>query len=457
MFHVMKIIAILSLAQVNAAISSTQLHENAAVDTALHLRGLSDAMDTVSVRILKNSTTTNNTNKPGNAFTSGKLCMCVTPPCACNPTETPLFKEKNVTKCPVIGPAWDCAIEIKPVVCGKLGCYYDNACTAAGAGWNVDAQCSPDPNAVRAGKNGTKTGTTTVKNSTKVVTTGKNGTKVSTTGQKVTKPVNKTIANGGPIVFVKNCLCPKDKPNCKCPGECPRLTNASVCTPTKQSYECGPNDCVYASRCEARRSGWNVTKDCVSTALTTSGACKVPPSNNTCPDKMQEVKCGSKGCLYDNRCLATSAGWTLKQCNFTNPVEGEIMCKCPASDPHCCKKVTGTTTSTTKKNTTSVKTTTSTGTTPKKVTNTTTTAKKTNTASTTVKSQVNSMAVPDDSTRKDTTPPPSCPIFNGMCTMEYSPRVCSQDPYKDCTYSNACIAAGAGFDVEKNCVMGPME
>jgi hypothetical protein len=55
----------------------------------------------------------------------------------------PLLDESLLTECPVIGPAVSCMIYMDPVMCGTtLQCYYDNPCTAWGAGWNAALQCN---------------------------------------------------------------------------------------------------------------------------------------------------------------------------------------------------------------------------------------------------------------------------------------------------------------------------
>jgi hypothetical protein len=60
------------------------------------------------------------------------------------------------------------------------------------------------------------------------------------------------------------------------------------------------------------------------------------------------------------------------------------------------------------------------------------------------------------STTKGSNPAPSCPLPTGICSAEYSPRICSKGPYKNCMYPNACYAASAGFNVNKQCVLAPL-
>jgi hypothetical protein len=413
----------------------------------------------------------------------------------------------NVTECPVIGPAVTCAIEYAPVLCNSL-CYYDNECTAAGAGWNTQQDCSP------------------VKSSWSMLQnlTG------SWMDVLLAKDTSTTITES--TGHIRNCLCHLQDAPCTCSESSPSTATAATTTNTKENamdtcpmtiplvlclpsvvaYTCG--SCTYAGRCEARYAGWNVTQDC--TAMSISNLCHNPPTNHSCSTvNIEPVLCGNVGCVYDNLCLSVAAGWPADLCGSVYPSEGEILCKCPASTPDCCDTIQESllnATDVSVEPAVTVQDINITDTAPvtvcktPAVNNTCSTANKpvscgnvgcvydnlclsvaagwpadlctvqptdnspvqstpvgvapATPVQTGISPQKNTTAQTNNSTSNtsSSSPEPACPVPTGMCTMEYAPVACSSrgSTTRKCQYSNACKAVTAGFDVAKECAPNPM-
>ena len=77
---------------------------------------------------------------------------------------------------------------------------------------------------------------------------------------------------------------------------------------------CGAKECPYDNLCWAINSGYDESQ-CTGGG---SGRCRGPAPGAACSKRLNPVECGSGGdytCLYDNFCLAKSAGWTGRQCS----------------------------------------------------------------------------------------------------------------------------------------------
>jgi hypothetical protein len=209
-----------------------------------------------------------------------KVCMCITAPCNCNPDGSDLLDETTLTECPVIGPAITCAIEISPAVCGtSIKCFYDNECTAGGAGWNVAKQCAPvqcpvpDPDIncmdrydpVRCGKEGCMYGNMCLSDAAGWTTgtcfyTNPNPDEIMCKCPETNPDCCDEIKK--PPSDQSLCTCLPENPKCDCAEVCPPTNPAVRCMLSPDAYLCGKYQCYYDSECLASSATFEVETDC---------------------------------------------------------------------------------------------------------------------------------------------------------------------------------------------------
>jgi hypothetical protein len=238
----------LALAQATAQADHTHsAPEHASATADKNLRGLTaNDSNTDQGRELILSTS-------GNLGTGTTTCMCITAPCDCSPNDTPLLDESDLTECPVIGPAVTCTMEYQPYICGELNCKYGNACTAAGAGWNVEEQCELETPAYTYDDNG-------------------------------------------------------------CPITGPAVTCIEIFQPHLCSLGEDAPQCEYANACLAEGAGWDVSAQCEAAVFKPRSTCPTPTA--PCSRLYEPFVCSKgeyEGCEYQNKCLARAAGFLIRK------------------------------------------------------------------------------------------------------------------------------------------------
>jgi hypothetical protein len=237
------------------------VHGDANLAGDKHLRGLTASDNKIdNAHNINDINSVNMVEEPDNAdHRSVKMaagtttCMCIKAPCNCNVDGPPMLDESNLTKCPVISPAVTCPVEQKVHICGSLNCNYPNACSAQGAGWNAELQCRLE---------------------------------------------------GEGLVF-------DDK---GCPVTGPAITCMKEFEPHMCSKGKGSPQCEYSSACLAQGAGWNVSTQCEAAMIKPLSTC--PKANKPCSKLYEPYVCSDdehKGCKYQNKCLARSAGFRIRK------------------------------------------------------------------------------------------------------------------------------------------------
>jgi hypothetical protein len=396
------------------------------IDAYLHLRGDVSAQEqkrNLSWKIQNENKhaqktpigtpTGNKRNKKSDTDTD--TCMCITTPCNCGVKNTKkskhksgkLLNEKLLVECPVIGPAISCTLEYNPIICGKvLDCHYNNECTAAGAGWNVLKQCTPDtyqcptPNSdticVEIHKTVSCGSHKCIYSNTCFATaSGWRDDDCKDVDDEYHGSQNNNTISFGPasIVSASMCKCPKDQLNCRCDDLCPPSDPSIRCMSSPNAYQCGGYQCHYGSKCLAGTADWDIDMDCIPAtdpALETSSkteldvyqnddnGCPITDPTWMCVSTFDPVQCQQNAtttlCDYSNDCMAQGAGWNVG-----------MQCMLAVTETHSNPK---------------------------------------------------------------NCPTPSNKAF---CTFEYQPVTCHRGVFEGCEYGNACIAKAAGFNAKQHC------
>ena len=82
-------------------------------------------------------------------------------------------------------------------------------------------------------------------------------------------------------------------------------------------YTCGEDSCAYENRCLASAAGFDVDTEC----------CQAPQPS-ICPMNFDPQICGTLQCSYSNTCVANLAGYSDDQCESPPP-------ECPAGSKDC--------------------------------------------------------------------------------------------------------------------------
>ena len=186
-------------------------------------------------------------------------------------------------ECPEGGD--DCIFEpANPHICGTdFACYYETLCDLEAAGFDRDDDCCQQPG-----------DDVFCKEEFNPVTCG----------PKECSYINLCWAiNSG-----------YDESQCTGEGACQQPGDDVFCKEEFNPVTCGAKKCPYDNLCWAINSGYDESQ-CTGGG---SGRCRGPAPGAACSKKLNPVECGSGGdytCLYDNFCLAKSAGWTGRQCS----------------------------------------------------------------------------------------------------------------------------------------------
>lgn len=186
-------------------------------------------------------------------------------------------------------PGTACTRELAPVICDD-GCVYDSTCLAGAAGQTDCSGVCPTPSSTVA----------------------------------CTLELAPVICDG--CVYSNNCIaeaagntpdnCISLEPATILPA-CPEPAAETACIFSYQPVECA-DGCVYDNACLAEAAGQT---DC-------SDACPVSDSTAACTLDYSPAICGDSECLYVNTCRAEAAGQSLDSCTET----------CPAADPAACAR-----------------------------------------------------------------------------------------------------------------------
>ena len=82
-------------------------------------------------------------------------------------------------------------------------------------------------------------------------------------------------------------------------------------------YTCGEDSCAYENRCLASAAGFDVDTECCQS-----------PQPSVCPMNFDPQICGTLQCSYSNTCIANFAGYSDDQCESPPP-------ECPAGSKDC--------------------------------------------------------------------------------------------------------------------------
>jgi len=100
-------------------------------------------------------------------------------------------------------------------------------------------------------------------------------------------------------------------------GQCPSSDNGQCDFEPVNPYTCGEDSCAYENRCLASAAGFDVDTEC----------CQAPQPS-VCPMNFDPQICGTLQCSYSNECIANLAGYSADQCESPPP-------ECPAGTKDC--------------------------------------------------------------------------------------------------------------------------
>lgn len=92
-------------------------------------------------------------------------------------------------------------------------------------------------------------------------------------------------------------------------------------------YTCGEDSCAYENRCLASAAGFDVDTECCQS-----------PQPSICPMNFDPQICGTLQCSYSNTCVANLAGYSDDQCESPPPEcpTGTKDCSGDPANPYTC-------------------------------------------------------------------------------------------------------------------------